>query len=114
MSTKVYNKEKISPLDVSLFPHYCKNSEGLSEKINERIAHLIENSERCASRDAVAQSYELASRIFTEMRSSREREAFADGELTQKLDKVLERHGIQNENIRVMGTSLKMALSPNP
>lgn len=107
MSTKVYNKEKISPLDASLFPHYCKNAEGLCEKINEQVARLIESSERCASSDAVAHSYEIASRVLSEMRVAREKETFADGALSERMEKVLERHGIQNESIRVMGDRKK-------
>ena len=107
MTTKVYTKGRISGADASAFPAYCKNTEELSQRINSEICAFIEGNKRGACAHALAEGYELASRVLSEGRLARESETYLDQELTDKLSEVLARHGIQGSSIRIIGERKK-------
>lgn len=107
IATKLYKKERLFPDDSSIVPKYCHNAAALLEKITGDAAAL--ESERYKSRrvEAIAEEYELFSRLIREVRVQGERERGQDVALGDKLSEVFCSSGIRDGVIKVFGERKK-------
>ena len=107
IATKLYKKERLFPDDSSIVPKYCHNAAALLEKITGDAAAL--ESERYKSRrvEAIAEEYELFSRLIREVRVQGERERGQDVALGDKLSEVFCSSGIRDGVIKVLGERKK-------
>jgi len=107
IATKLYKKERLFPDDSSIVPKYCHNAAALLEKITGDAAAL--ESERYKSRrvEAIAEEYELFSRLIREVRVQGEREREQDVALGDKLSEVFCSSGIRDGVIKVFGERKK-------
>lgn len=104
---KLYKKERLFADDSSIVPKYCHNAAALFGKISDDAAQL--ESERYKSRkvEAIAEEYELFSRLIKEVRIQGERERTQDAMLGDKLTEVFCSHGISSGVVKVFGDRKK-------
>ena len=107
IAQKLYKKERLFPDDTSIAPKYCHNTAPLFEEI-ERLAAELE-AERYKSRkiEAIADEYELFSKLIAESRASLERERAQNIPLSDKLSEVFEGVGLHNGVIMAFGERRK-------
>lgn len=103
IATKLYKKERLFPTDPSIVPRYCHAADELFLAIGERVAIAERERERNRRLGAVADEYELISRLITEAHHSHERESAQDTALTEKLREVTSRVGLRGGAVRVLG-----------
>jgi stage II sporulation protein E len=104
---KLYKRERLFADDSSIVPKYCHNAAALFEKISDDAAQL--ESERYKSRkvEAIAEEYELFSKLIKEVRNHGERERTQDTVLGDKLTEAFCSHGISGGVVKVFGDRKK-------
>ncbi|MBE6644129.1 MAG: hypothetical protein E7612_01965 [Ruminococcaceae bacterium] len=107
IAQKLYKKERLFPDDTSIAPKYCHNTTALFEDIERACAEL--EAERFKSRkiEAIAEEYELFSKLLCESRSAIEKEKVQDVALSDKLEDVFLRAGLSNGAIMAFGDRKK-------
>lgn len=107
IATKLFRKERIFRDDASLAPQYCRNAERLFEAISRSAAEL--ETERYKSRKvaAIADDYELISRLIAEAQAYDERERRQNTALSEKLSEVFENNGLYGGSVKVFGERKK-------
>lgn len=107
ISQKLYKKERLFPDDATIAPKYCHNTSALFEEVERAAAEL--EAERYKSRkiEAIAEEYELFSKLIAESRTAAERERAQDTALSEKLEDVILRAGLQGGVIMAFGERKK-------
>ncbi len=107
IANKLYKKERLFPDDTAIAPKYCHNTAALFEEIESAGAELEEERLKRRKIEAIAEEYELFSRLISESRASIEKEKAQDTALSEKLSEVLERSGLHNGVIMAFGNRKK-------
>ena len=107
IAEKLYKKERLFPDDPTIAPKYCHNTAALFEEIERAAAYL--ESERFKRRkiEAIAEEYELFSKLISESRASIEKEKAQDTVLSDKLAEVFIRAGLNNGVVMAFGNRKK-------
>ena len=107
IATKLYKKERLFSDDSTIAPKYCHNASALFEHLMNSAAAL--EAERFKSRkiEAIAEDYELFSRLISEARAYDARERCQNSALSEKLTEVFERSGLHGGVIKAFGERKK-------
>jgi len=107
IASKLCRKERLFPDDAVIAPKYCRNAGGLFDCISRSAAALEEERIKGRKLDAIAEDYELFSRLLSEARRNDERERSQNAALSEKLSEVLSRSGLYGGAVKAFGERRK-------
>lgn len=107
IAAKLYKKERLFADDASILPKYCHNARELFEAVENGAAALEEEKFKGRKIEAIAEEYELCSKLIGEVRTACGRERGLNSQLSEKLGELLERVGLHGGVIKVFGERRK-------
>ncbi len=114
IATKLYKNEKLFALDPTVAPKYCHNCEALFHGITKSAADYEKTKYKAKKIEALAELYELQSRLISECDSAGERERRQDKELSEKVTSVLLEFGLYGAAARVYGERRRHIIAAAP
>ena len=103
VATKLYKKERLFANDPGISPRYCHAAEELFSAITRAAADAERERERNRRIVAVAEEYELLSRLIYESRRQDIRESTQNAHLTEQLSGIVMNSGLSLPAAMVLG-----------
>ncbi len=107
IAEKLYKKERLFANDSLLVPRYCHNSEELFAELERRAGELQKEKLKNRKIEAIADEYELISRLISETLSHSEKERSHNKFISEKLIPVIENAGLHEGVVKVFGERRK-------
>ncbi len=107
IATKLYKKEKIFSSDPTLAPKYCHNSTALFAAVQSAAGEYEKAKYKTKKLEALADIYELNSKLVSECSAASERERRQDKELSEKLAGIFLDSGLYGASVKVYGNRIK-------
>ncbi len=107
LADKLYKKERLFPDDSQIVPKYCHNSEELFRELEKRAGDLLGEKYKSRKIEAIADEYELFSKLISESVSYNERERAHNKFVSEKLVSVIEAAGLHEGVVKAFGERKK-------
>ena len=107
ITEKVYNNERLFATDTVIAPKYCHSTESLFEEIEQRVAEYEADRVKRRKIEAIADEYELFSKLIREARAALEKEKIQNTTLTEKLTELFRECGLEGGVIMAFGERRK-------
>lgn len=107
IADKLFEKKKILPSDVNTDTEFCQIAGIVAESINCEVSRIEQEGYKKADSRDRAEEYALMAEIIRGIRERDEGERALNSALSEKLGKVLEKHGLKGGVIRVVGKRKK-------
>ena len=107
IADKLFEKKKILPSDVNTDTEFCQIAGIVAESINCEVSRIEQEGYKKADSRDRAEEYALMAEIIRGIRERDEGERTLNSALSEKLGKVLEKHGLKGGVIRVVGKRKK-------
>lgn len=107
LATMLYKKEKIFPDDSTALPRYCHNGEALISELERAVAEAEMEKEKRRKVEAIADEYEICSRLVAEVARYYERERMQNTALSEKMCDIIRESGLPRCEARVFGDRKK-------
>jgi hypothetical protein len=107
IADKLFEKKKILPSDVNTDTEFCQIAGIVAESINCEVSRIEQEGYKKADSRDRAEEYALMAEIIEGIRARDEGERALNSALSEKLGKVLEKHGLKGGVIRVVGKRKK-------
>ncbi|MBO7304297.1 MAG: SpoIIE family protein phosphatase [Clostridia bacterium] len=105
--TKLMRGEALFATDTHTLPRYCKNKEGLFRRISDAVGAMELEYAKRKRMEAVAEEYELISRLISEASEKSEKERYYNKRVSEDILPALERQGLYNASVKVFGERKK-------
>ncbi len=107
LTEKLYKRERLFPDDSAIVPKYCHNSEELFKEMERRASELEKKKYKNRKIEAIADGYELFSKLIAESVSYNEKERTQNKFLTERLGPVIESAGLHEGVVKAFGERRK-------